>query len=109
MPTQKHPRYVVCQSTRPGTVRIWNVARVRFKGRPVQVEHGLFSSADIALVRDTPTYQLSLASRTSQLFSPRHLFYCGRRSHLRSAGGSRLLPSVCVPFVGHELPDCVYC
>uniref|UniRef100_A0A9J7XU40 Si:ch211-212k18.6 n=1 Tax=Cyprinus carpio carpio TaxID=630221 RepID=A0A9J7XU40_CYPCA len=56
---QRYPRYVVCQSTRPGTVRIWNVARTRFKGRPVQVEHGLFSSSDIALVRDLKLYILS--------------------------------------------------
>ncbi|XP_043099106.1 NACHT domain- and WD repeat-containing protein 1 [Puntigrus tetrazona] len=56
---QRYPRYVVCQSTRPGTVRIWNVARTRFKGRPVQVEHGLFSSSDIALVRDLKVYILS--------------------------------------------------
>ncbi len=52
-------RYAVCQSTRPGTVRVWNVARMRFKGRPVQVEHGLFSSSDIALVRDLKLYILS--------------------------------------------------
>lgn len=50
---------MVCQSTRPGTVRLWNVARTRFKGRPVQVEHGLFSSSDIALVRDLKLYILS--------------------------------------------------
>ncbi|XP_026122513.1 uncharacterized protein LOC113105579 isoform X3 [Carassius auratus] len=56
---QRYPRYVVCQSTRPGTVRIWNVARMRFKGRPVQVEHGLFSSSDIALVQDLKLYILS--------------------------------------------------
>ncbi|KAK7176931.1 hypothetical protein R3I93_001002 [Phoxinus phoxinus] len=56
---QRYPRYVVCRSTRPGTVRLWNVARTRFKGRPVQVEHGLFSSADIALVRDLKLYILS--------------------------------------------------
>ncbi|XP_073764359.1 uncharacterized protein si:ch211-212k18.6 isoform X5 [Danio rerio] len=56
---QKNPRYVVCRSTRPGTVRIWNVARVRLKGRPVQVEHGLFSSSDIALIRDLKIYILS--------------------------------------------------
>ncbi|XP_050970848.1 uncharacterized protein LOC127168239 isoform X2 [Labeo rohita] len=55
----RYPRYVVCQSTRPGTVRIWNVARTRFKGHPVQVEHGLFSSSDIALVRDLKLYILS--------------------------------------------------
>ncbi|XP_067301621.1 uncharacterized protein [Pseudorasbora parva] len=56
---QRYPRYVVCRSTRPGTVRIWNVARTRLKGRPVQVEHGLFSHSDIALVRDLRLYILS--------------------------------------------------
>lgn len=75
----------MCQSTRPGTLRIWNVTGVRFKGRPVQVEHGLFSSADIAQVgdlklyiyskygttnfTDTPTYRVPLDTQTEDTYS----------------------------------------
>ncbi|XP_027025117.2 NACHT domain- and WD repeat-containing protein 1 [Tachysurus fulvidraco] len=56
---EKYPSYVVCLSTRPGTVRVWNIRRARFRARPVHVEHSLFSSADIALVRDLKLYILT--------------------------------------------------
>lgn len=68
------PRYVVCRSTRPGTVRLWNVARTRFKGRPVRVEHGLFSSADIALVRDLKLYILSDHGTTNFTDAPTSVY-----------------------------------
>ncbi|KAG7330095.1 hypothetical protein KOW79_006317 [Hemibagrus wyckioides] len=55
----KYPSYVVCRSTRPGTVRVWNIKRARFRAQPVHVEHSLFSSADIALVRDLKLYILA--------------------------------------------------
>ncbi|KAB5579452.1 hypothetical protein PHYPO_G00195220 [Pangasianodon hypophthalmus] len=55
----KYPSYVVCRSTRPGTVRVWNIRRARFRARPVQVEHSLFTSADVALVRDLKLYILT--------------------------------------------------
>ncbi|KAK3567409.1 hypothetical protein QTP86_019864 [Hemibagrus guttatus] len=55
----KYPSYVVCRSTRPGTVRVWNIRRARFRARPVHVEHSLFSSADVALVRDLKLYILT--------------------------------------------------
>ncbi|XP_051992707.1 uncharacterized protein si:ch211-212k18.6 [Xyrauchen texanus] len=73
-PMHKYPRYVVCRSTRPGTVRIWNVARMRFKGRPVQVEHGLFSSADITLVRDLKLYILSDRGTTNFTDTPTSVY-----------------------------------
>ncbi|XP_051510932.1 uncharacterized protein LOC127415919 [Myxocyprinus asiaticus] len=73
-PMHRYPRYVVCRSTRPGTVRIWNVARKRFKGRPVQVEHGLFSSADITLVRDLKLYILSDRGTTNFTDTPTSVY-----------------------------------
>ena len=51
--------YVVCRGMRPGTVRVWNMSRASFKGRPVRVEHGLFSSTDVALARDLRLYILT--------------------------------------------------
>ncbi|KAK9972217.1 hypothetical protein ABG768_025540 [Culter alburnus] len=71
---QRYPRYVVCRSTRPGTVRIWNVARTRFKGHPVQVEYGLFSSSDIALVRDLKLYILSDRGTTNFTDAPTSVY-----------------------------------
>ncbi|XP_017574350.1 uncharacterized protein LOC108440128 [Pygocentrus nattereri] len=59
MPVDKYPSYVVCRGMRPGTVRVWNVSRASFRGRPVRVEHGLFSSADVALARDLRLYILT--------------------------------------------------
>ncbi|KAI4905072.1 hypothetical protein NFI96_016045, partial [Prochilodus magdalenae] len=55
----KYPSYVVCRGVRPGTVRVWNVSRASFRGRPVRVEHGLFSSADVTLARDLRLYILT--------------------------------------------------
>lgn len=51
--------YVVSLSTRPGTVRVWNIKRARFRARPVRVEHSLYTSADIVLVRDLKLYILT--------------------------------------------------
>ncbi|KAM9500864.1 NACHT domain- and WD repeat-containing protein 1-like [Clarias gariepinus] len=55
----KYPSYVVCRSTRPGTVRVWNIKRARFRARPVCVEHSLFTSADVVLVQDLKLYILT--------------------------------------------------
>ncbi|XP_063043680.1 uncharacterized protein LOC134438020 [Engraulis encrasicolus] len=52
-------RYVLCRSTRQGTVRVWNIARPRWSGRAVRVEHGLFNSTDVALARDMKLYILT--------------------------------------------------
>ncbi|TSK82214.1 NACHT domain- and WD repeat-containing protein 1 [Bagarius yarrelli] len=57
--TDKYPSYVVCRSTRPGTMRVWNIIGARFKAHPVYVEHSLFTSADVALVRDLKLYILT--------------------------------------------------
>ncbi|KAF4089359.1 hypothetical protein AMELA_G00065260 [Ameiurus melas] len=59
IPMDKYPSYVVCRSTRPGTVRVWNIRRARFRTRPVRVEHSLFTSADVVLVRDLKLYILT--------------------------------------------------
>lgn len=52
-------RYVLCRSMRHGTVRVWNIARSRLAGRPVRVEHGLFTNTDVALARDLKLYILT--------------------------------------------------
>ena len=51
--------YAVCKSLRPGTVRVWNLARSRFTGRPVRVEHGLYGNTDVALAHDLKLYILT--------------------------------------------------
>lgn len=51
--------YVVCRGIHQGTVRVWNISRARFRGQPVRVEHGLFSSSDVALARDLKLYILT--------------------------------------------------
>ncbi|XP_028856386.1 uncharacterized protein LOC114801979 isoform X2 [Denticeps clupeoides] len=59
IPMDRFPRYVVCRSLRPGTVRVWNVARPHLAGRPVRVEHGLFSCGDVVLARNLKLYILT--------------------------------------------------
>ena len=80
----------MCRSLRPGTVRVWNLARKRFVGRPVRVEHGLYGSSDVALVHDLKLYILTdrgtatVTDTPSPIFQvitpppptpPKHIFY----------------------------------
>ncbi|KAG9274177.1 hypothetical protein AMEX_G11074 [Astyanax mexicanus] len=59
IPMDKYPSYVVCRGIRTGTVRVWNVSRAHFRGRPVRVEHSLFSSSDVVLAQDLKLYILT--------------------------------------------------
>ncbi|KAJ8383073.1 hypothetical protein SKAU_G00038510 [Synaphobranchus kaupii] len=58
-PSSKYPRYVVCRSLRPGTVRIWNIVKSGYRGKPVRVEHGLYDNTDVVLVKDLKLYILT--------------------------------------------------
>lgn len=66
--------YAVCRSTRPGTVRVWNIRRARFRARPVRVEHSLFTSADTVLVRDLKLYILTDRGTATYTDTPTPVF-----------------------------------
>lgn len=67
-------RYAVCHSIRAGTVSVWNLARRRFVGRPVRVEHGLYSSTDVVLTHDLKLYIFTDKSSASSTDDPSYRF-----------------------------------
>ncbi|TRY69677.1 hypothetical protein DNTS_030265 [Danionella cerebrum] len=95
---QRFPRYVVCLSTRPGTVKVWNVARVRLRGHPVQVEHGLFSNSDIALVRDLRLFILTDRGKTNSadglasVFQTLLVYDLRKKSYIKKQTGLFIVP-----------------
>ncbi|KAJ8262209.1 hypothetical protein GJAV_G00163800 [Gymnothorax javanicus] len=74
IPLRKYPRYVVCRSLRPGTVRVWNIAKSSYRGKPVRVEHGLYDSADVVLVKDMRLYILTDRGTASFTETPMPIF-----------------------------------
>ncbi|XP_042256653.1 uncharacterized protein LOC121889028 [Thunnus maccoyii] len=70
IPMGKTMRYAVCRSIRAGTVSVWNLARRRFIGRPVRVEHGLYSSTDVVLAHDFKLYIFTDRSSASSTDNP---------------------------------------
>ncbi|KAK6323042.1 hypothetical protein J4Q44_G00053810 [Coregonus suidteri] len=94
----KHPRYAVCRSLRPGTVRVWNLARSRFAGRPVRVEHGLYGKTDVALVHDLKLYILTdrgtanFTDTPSPIFQTLLVYDLIKRSYVRRQSGLYIVP-----------------
>ncbi|XP_039606977.1 uncharacterized protein LOC120527534 isoform X2 [Polypterus senegalus] len=69
-----YPRYVVCKSLTPGTVRVWNIVKTKYKGNAVRVERGLYESTDIVLVRDMKLYILTDRGMAAFTETPRPIF-----------------------------------
>ncbi|XP_076828927.1 uncharacterized protein LOC143475082 isoform X3 [Brachyhypopomus gauderio] len=98
IPMDKYPSYVVCRGLRAGTVRVWNVNRARFRGRPVRVEHGLFSSSDIALARDLRLYILTDRGTATFIDSPTPVYQTllvynlVTRSYIKKQSGLFIVP-----------------
>eukprot|EP00063_Salmo_salar_P087124 XP_014061959.1 PREDICTED: uncharacterized protein LOC106608527 isoform X2 [Salmo salar] len=94
----KHPRYAVCKSLRPGTVRVWNLARSRFTGRPVRVEHGLYGNTDVALAHDLKLYILTdrgtatFTDTPSPIFQTLLIYDLIKRSYVRRQSGLYIVP-----------------
>ncbi|KAL0970488.1 hypothetical protein UPYG_G00242740 [Umbra pygmaea] len=74
IPMGKHPRYAVCRSLQPGMVQVWNLARSRFTGRPVRVEHGLYGRTDVALIYDLKLYILTDRGMSTFMDTPSTVF-----------------------------------
>ncbi|XP_070978142.1 uncharacterized protein [Oncorhynchus clarkii lewisi] len=94
----KRPRYAVCKSLRPGTVRVWNLARSRFSGRPVRVEHGLYGNTDVALAHDLKLYILTdrgtatFTDTPSPIFQTLLVYDLIKRSYVRRQSGLYIVP-----------------
>ncbi|XP_064878055.1 uncharacterized protein LOC115117676 [Oncorhynchus nerka] len=94
----KRPRYAVCKSLRPGTVRVWNLARSRFTGRPVRVEHGLYGNTDVALAHDLKLYILTdrgtatFTDTPSPIFQTLLVYDLIKRSYVRRQSGLYIVP-----------------
>ncbi|KAG5844984.1 hypothetical protein ANANG_G00133960 [Anguilla anguilla] len=98
IPMSKYPRYVVCRSLRPGTVRVWNVARSGYRGRPVRVEHGLYDSADVVLARDMKLYILtdrgtaSFTEPPMPIFQTLLIYDLLKKSYVKRQSGLYVIP-----------------
>ncbi|KAI5104186.1 NACHT domain- and WD repeat-containing protein 1-like isoform X1, partial [Silurus meridionalis] len=94
----KYPSYVVCRSTRPGTVRVWNRRRARFRARPVRVEHSLFTSTDVALVQDLKLYILTdhgtatFTDTPTPVYQTLLVYDLLTRSYIRKQSGLFIVP-----------------
>ncbi|XP_071402446.1 uncharacterized protein [Centroberyx affinis] len=98
VPVGKSPRYAVCRSLRPGTVHVWNLARRRFVGRAVRVEHGLYGGTDVALAHDLKMYILTDRGTTNATDTPSPRFQTLlvydliKRSYMRRQTGLYIVP-----------------
>ncbi|XP_076581752.1 uncharacterized protein LOC143317485 [Chaetodon auriga] len=98
IPMGKTQRYAVCRSIRAGTVYVWNLTRRRFICRPVRVEHGLYSSADVVLARDFKLYILTNKGTAHNMDTPSYGFQTLlvydliKRSYVRRLTGITVIP-----------------
>ncbi|KAG5260928.1 hypothetical protein AALO_G00298090 [Alosa alosa] len=98
IPLGKVPRYVLCRSMRPGTIRVWNVARPRLAGHPVRVEHGLFTNTDVALARDLKLYILtgrgtsSFTESATPVYQTLLVYDLLKRSYIKKQTGLFVVP-----------------
>ncbi|MBN3301764.1 NWD2 protein, partial [Amia calva] len=73
-PMENYPRYVVCKSTKPGTVSVWNIMKSSCKGKPVRLERGLYENTDIALPKNMKLYILTDRGTADFTDTPRPIF-----------------------------------
>ncbi|XP_062848885.1 uncharacterized protein LOC134311211 [Trichomycterus rosablanca] len=98
IPMDKYPSYVVCHSIHPGTVRVWNTRRVRSRAQPVRVEHGLFTSSDVALAQDLRLYILTDRGTTTFTDTPTPVYQTLlvynllTRSYIKKLSGLFIVP-----------------
>ncbi|KAJ8416550.1 hypothetical protein AAFF_G00358380 [Aldrovandia affinis] len=74
IPMTKYPRYVVCKSLRPGTVRVWNIVKPSCRSKPVRVEHGLYDRTDVTLVKGMKLYILTDRGNATFTDAPMPIF-----------------------------------
>ncbi|KAJ8269670.1 hypothetical protein COCON_G00122770 [Conger conger] len=94
----KYPRYAVCLSSRSGTVRVWNIAKSGYRGKPVRVEHSLYDSADVVLIRDMKLYILTDRGTASFTEPPMPIFQTLlvydllKKSYIKKQTGLYIIP-----------------
>ncbi|KAG7461821.1 hypothetical protein MATL_G00195090 [Megalops atlanticus] len=94
----KHPRYVVCRSLHPGTVRVWNIVKPSCRGKPVRVEHGLYDSTDVALAKDMKLYILTDRGTATFTDTPMPIFQTlliydlVKKSYVKRQSGLYVIP-----------------
>ncbi|CAK6968650.1 RWD domain-containing protein 4 Protein FAM28A [Scomber scombrus] len=97
IPMGKTLRYAVCRSIKAGAVSVWNLVRRRYAGRPVRVEHGLYSSTDVVLAHDFKLYIFTDKSSASSTVDPAYQFQTLlvydliKRSYVRRQTGIRVI------------------